>query len=412
MSVAPGRALVPLRIAPRRFWLWGLVFALTSAAVISSTPWARYVDFPQFWAAGRTVGTPDLLDPARHAAWEMAHGVPVDTFPYPPGAAWLFAPFATSTMGPGFWLEAAAMTVALVVAGLLGARAFGLDWRVALMAAFAWGPCMASVSLGQNATLALALVLLATEGLRRDNDWLAGLAAGLLLYKPTVALAAVPAIVWYFIRVAAPAGDWGWPGTLWAALGDWYRTSTAFNASKATSIPGLLVGHGVPEAIGYGLALVVLALSIPRLLRAPLVEAAAGATLVGLVVSPHSLMYEGALALPILLWAISDRGIAEPARTRLILAAYVAGLAWMPTMALGLSSVAVVALAATAIWIWGGWRADAAPVSGAAVSSPHRGGQRRHRRRHAGLSEHEPNSGHLGPAESLLAHPARGPTRG
>jgi hypothetical protein len=379
MSVTQTRPLVPLRIAPRRFWLWGLVFALASAAVIASTPWAHYVDFPQFWAAGRTVGTPDLLDPARHMAWEAAHGVPVDTFPYPPGAAWLFAPFATESMGPGFWLEAAAMTVALVAAGLLGGPAFGLDWRVAMLAAFAWGPSMAAVSLGQNATLALALVLLAAEGLRRDNDWLAGLGAGLLLYKPTVALpilglfllrrrwrallvAAVPAIGWYFLSVAATAGDWGWPGTLWAALGDWYRQSTAFNAAKATSIPGLLEGHGAPQAIGYALALAVLAAAIPRLLRGPLVEAAAGATLVGLVVSPHSLMYEGALVLPILLWAMSDRGLAEPARTRLVLAAYIAALVWMPTMALGLSSVAVVALGATAVWISGAWRADGAPL--------------------------------------------------
>jgi hypothetical protein len=364
---------VPLRVSSRRFWLWGLVFGLASTAVIANSPNILYVDFPQFWAAGRTAGTPDLLDPALHHAWQAANGVPQDFWPYTPGAAWLWWPFGLFSMGDGFWLHALAMTVLVFVGGALGARVYGLDVRVGLIFAFAWGPSMASVAFGQNGPLALVFALLAIEGLRRDDDRLAGLGAGLLLYKPTLALpllglmllrrrwrglgvAAGVACGWYLLSVAA-AGNWAWPVQLAEGLGEWFRATTAFNPAKSTSIPGVLIGYGVPWAVAWGVAAAVVLAALPRLLRAPLVEAAAGACLVGLLVSPHSLNYEATVMLPIVLWSLGGRGagIAEPWRTRLVLACCAAGLLHLVSTALGLSSVGVAAVAATAIWI-SGWQ--------------------------------------------------------
>jgi hypothetical protein len=378
---------VPLRVNSRRFWLWGLVAGLGSTAVIANSPNILYVDFPQFWAAGRTAGTPDLLDPARHHAWQVAHGVPPDFFPYTPGAAWLWWPFGHFSLGDGFWLHALAMTALVFAGGWLGARVYGLDVRVGLICAFAWAPSMASVAFGQNGPLGLVFALLAIEGLRRDDERLTGLGVGLLLYKPTLALpllgllllrrrwlglvvAAGVSCGWYLMSVAAAAGDWTWPVAMVNGLGEWFRACMAYNPAKSTSIPGVLIGYGVPWPVAWAVAAAVVLAALPRLLRASLVEAAAGACLVGLVVSPHSLNYEATLMLPIVLWSLGGRGagIAEPWRTRLVVVCCVAGLLHLFSTYLGLSSVGVAAVAVAAIWISGCQREEttAEPADGAA----------------------------------------------
>jgi hypothetical protein len=280
-------------------------------------------------------------------------------------------------MAAGFWLHAAAMTALVGLAGFLAGRTFGLQGRVGLIAAYAWGPCMVSVAFGQNAPLALLLVVLALEGLRRDSDALVGLGVGLLLYKPTVAIpllvllllrrrwralgvAALVAAGWYIASVAATAGDWMWPIHLLTALGVYYGPNTSFNAIRATSIPGVLVGNGAPPIVAWGLAAAVAVAAVPRLLRSPIVEAAAGACLVGLVVSPHSLNYEAALALPAILWTMggTGTGIREPARTWLIVVYCAAGLMILIGLWAGLSSVGIAVLAMTFIWISGWQRLD------------------------------------------------------
>jgi len=375
------RALdLPLRVRGRRFLLWGIVVACYNAIVIASSPSVAFVDFPQFWAAGNTVGTLDMLDRARHGNWEVLHGITPDLFPYTPGAAWLFTPFSAFSIPVAFWLHAAAMTLLVGVAGVLGAHIFGLRKRVGLVVAFAWSPCLAAVAFGQNAPLALVFILIAIEGLRRDSDLLAGIGVGLLLYKPTLGIpllgllllrrrwsalsvAAVAAVAWYLASVAATAGDWFWPLHLLIELGDYYGPNTAFNAAKATSIPGILVGRGGPPVLAWGLCLLIIVVAIPRLLRAPIVEAAAAVCLVGLAASPHSLNYEAAVALPAILWLMggTGTGIREPVRTWLIAILAVAGLLLLVSLWAGLSSVGLAVVALTIIWVSGWQRYEAEP---------------------------------------------------
>jgi hypothetical protein len=372
--VALPEGAIPLLISRRRVWLGGLALACFGLVLIPGGPLCNYVDFPQFWAAGRTVGTPELFDPARRMAWQAAHGLGGGQWVYPPGSAWLFWPFGLGPMVLGFSLHAAVMVGLVAVAGVLGARIYGLDRRVGLLAAFAWTPCLASAIVGQNAALGLAFSLLAIEGLRRDDNALAGLGAGLLLYKPTLALpllgllllrrrwaallvAAACAGGWYLAGVGATAGDWRWPAQWVASLRDYYELDTDFNVVRAISIPGLLQGLGVPSAVAWAVALGLLGLAVPRLLRAPIVEAGAGACLVGLAVSPHALNYEGALILPALLWALggSGTGISEPARTRLIVAAYIIQPEFLISDSVGLSILAPIVLVGSVIWILGLW---------------------------------------------------------
>ena len=308
----PKAAAIPLRIAGRRFWLGAGVLGLIGiVAVAGSPPW-NFIDFPHFWATGRTVGTPDLFDPVLRERWGNAHGMYLSPWVYPPGAAWLFVPFGIWPIEIAFWLHAATMALLVAASGLLGARIYGLDRRIGLAIAFAWTPSISSAIYGQNAPLALFLSLVAIEGLRRDDDRLAGLGAGLLLYKPTLALpllgllvlrlrwrallvVAGCAVAWYLASVAAAAGDWAWPRTWLSSLSGWYVHDTAHNVVRTVSMPGLLQGLGAPSIVAWALAVAMVGLAVPRLVRAPAVEAGAGAVLVGLAVSPHALNWEGAL---------------------------------------------------------------------------------------------------------------------
>ena len=369
----PGGA-VPLRVGRRTFWLGATALGILGAVELVLAPLKIYLDFPQFWAAGGTVGTVDLFDPSLHAAWGQARGIGLASWVYPPGFAWLYAPFGALPLAVGYWLHAAVMVGLVAAAGVLGARIYGLDRRVGLAAAFAWTPCLASAIFGQNAMLGLVLALVAIEGLRRDSDRLAGLGVGLLLYKPTLALPLIGLLLlrrrwgallvtlacaggWYVSGVAAAAGDWQWPVRWVTIVGDYYAGDTAFNVIRTISVPGLLEGHGAPAVVGGAIGLVMVALAIPRLIRAPLAEAGAGSVLVGLAVSPHALNYEGAMVLPILMWTMGDvaRGIAEPARTRLIVAAYLIAPVYLIAEGIGLSSLVFVTFIGAAAWI-SGWQ--------------------------------------------------------
>jgi hypothetical protein len=366
--------VIPLSVSGRSFWLAGTILALVGVVVVFVSPWNGFGDFGQFWSAGRTVGTLDLLDPVRHGVWQKANGVTVGFFAYPPGAAWLFVPFGMTSLAVGYWLHALAMTLLAAAGGILGAQVYGLDRRVGLIMVFAWAPVLVSVAFGQNMALALLLALATIEGLRRDDDRLAGLAVGLLLYKPTLALpllglmlirgrwravsvAAAVGLGWYLLSVAAAGDDWGWPAGWLAGFEGYWVVDVPFNAAREISIPSLLTGHSVINPVAWLAAVVMAGLAIPRLRRAPIVEAGAGACLVGLAVSPHSLDYEAVMLLPILMWSLgrTATGISEPARTRLIVGAYLAAQLLLLTTASVLSSAAVVTFAAVAIWI-AGWQ--------------------------------------------------------
>jgi hypothetical protein len=131
------RRPLPLRIAGRRFWLWSVGLAVASAILIVGAPFNRFVDFPQFWFAGKIVGSPDLLDPARQTVWELARGFTPWQFLYPPGTAWLYSPLGFLPMAAAFWVHAVVIALAGAAAGFIGARTYGLDSAVGIIAALA-----------------------------------------------------------------------------------------------------------------------------------------------------------------------------------------------------------------------------------------------------------------------------------
>ena len=372
-----------LRLGAGRVWLWALgLFAMGVVPVIGA-PFNHWHDWGALWAAGATAGGPDLVDAGRHVAWQAAHGVSQAFFAYPPAAAWLLWPFAQLPVAVAFWVQAVSMVACLAVAGFVAARVYGLTPGLAVLAALAWAPSTASIVTGQNAPFALLAAMVAIWGLATGRWWVAGLAVGVLWYKPTLALGFVALFLvrgrWrelavavaaggvaFLLSVAAAGGDWGWLGTWLEGARVWLPEDAAKNADKAISLPGLLGRLPLPWFVPVlgGAALAVAA--VPGLRRAGIVEAASAACLVGLAAGPRAWGYEGALAFPFVCWVLAG-GVGEPWRTRAVVAAYLGSLLWMFSFATQLSSVAVIVLAATGWWIWRWWPLRSAPVASSAT---------------------------------------------
>ncbi|HEX7592446.1 MAG TPA: glycosyltransferase family 87 protein, partial [Candidatus Limnocylindrales bacterium] len=333
-TATPAGVRDALRLGAGRVRLWAVGLMAVGLLPVISAPLNGWNDWGAFWSAGGTVGGPDLVEASRHIAWQAAHGVPQAFFSYPPAAAWLFWPLAQISLSWSFWVQAALMVACIAAAGLIAARVYGLTPELAILAAFAWAPTTASVVLGQNVPFALLLAMVAIWALATDRPWLAGLAVGLLWYKPTLALGFVALFairgrwrelgvalaaggVAFLLSVAAAGGDWNWLATWLDGARAWLPADAAANADKAISLPGLLGRLPVPWVVPVlgGAALAVAAL--PGLRRAGIVEAGSAACLLGLAAGPRAWGYEAALAFPFMCWVIAG-GVEEPWRTRLV----------------------------------------------------------------------------------------------
>lgn len=364
----------PLRIPGPRLRLWAIGLALIGLTPIVGAFAFRLHDWPAFWSAGATAGTLDLVDAARHLAWQRERGLPEAFFAYPAGSAWLWAPFSALSLAASFVVHGAFMLGAIVAAGWVSAQTFGLSRRTAILALLAFAPVTASIVIGQNGPLGLLLAMVAIVGLVSGRAVPAGLAIGLLLYKPTYALPLIGLLVlrrrwtelvivvavgalWFLAGVAAADGDWAWPVAWWNGVGAYLESDFAGNADKAVSIPGLLTRLDLPSLVPTLVGGMIVLAALPRLIRAPMLEAAVAASLIGVVVSAHAWGYDAAMAAPFVLWLIAGNGaLREPLRTRFLVAAYVISLSWLISRQTVVSGVALVVIALVVVWFVGAWR--------------------------------------------------------
>ena len=381
-----------LRLSPRTVRVLAVVLTVLGCTGIALGPTYHWQDWGVIWSGGVNAGSRDLVDITRHADWQSAHGLPPSFFKYPPAAAYLIWPLAQLPVDVSYWLQAVLMLGCIVAAGRLAASIYGLSPWVGILAALAWAPNTASVGTGQNAVFALLLAMIAIWALKEERPWLAGAAVGLMLYKPTLALALVglflirgrwrefsvtvaAAALVFLLSVAAAGGDWNWLA-LWI---DGARTAlpadAVFNVDKHVTLPGLLGRFGAPFVVTVAAGVAIVAGALPGLRRAGIVEAASAACLLGLAAGPRAWGYEAALAFPFVCWVLAG-GVAEPWRTRLVVVAYVLGPCWMVSPVIGFDTIAIVVLGGSAIWIWR-WRpawmarrgADAAAGAAAAAAA-------------------------------------------
>ena len=353
----------PLRIGGERVRLYGVglfVIGLAQLRVVGSE--GHFWDWPDFQIAGLTVGTRALLDPVTRAAWGTAHNVSTTAFAYMPGYAWLLYAPARLPLAWGFVLNAIAMLAACLGAARVAARVYSVERRFALLAILAWAPTTAAILTGQNSPIGLLLWLAATMALVGGRDAAAGVFAGLLLYKPTYAIplgllllfrrnwtaigvAVLCGIGWYAASAFAAGNDWLWPGMYLRSLGAYVGSDFAYNAPKAVSLPGSLMRVGVSSGIAFAIGMALLIAAAWSARKRPIIEAMSAMAIVGVATSPHAWPYDAVLALPAIFWLIA--AVAEPVRTRWVVAIYAVAPTWLLAHLLGVDLLAgpVLALA-------------------------------------------------------------------
>ncbi len=344
-------------------------------AVIASLPcifnrrWfidVAYVgDLGYFWSAGATVGTTALANVNEHYAWQTAHHLSALPFVYLPGFAWIYVPLAHLPLISALVAEELAMVLLFALAAWIASRVYGFPLWFAIVCVFAWGPVLSAIEVGQNTGLGLVLSLLAILALAKERQLFAGLAIGLLLFKPTealplilllclrrswraLAIVIVCSIGWYVLSILATHGDWQWPATYARTAHAYYITGVPSGYWKAFTLPTLLLAIGVPSIVAFGSGLALIAISILPLVRSPITEAGSMAILVGVASSPYAWPYEATLLLPAVFFAMTR--ITEPWRTRAVVATYLVASIGMVTPH-GAHSLAIICIGGALWWL-------------------------------------------------------------
>ena len=308
--------MTDLRIGRDRVRLYGIGLALIGLTQLRfAANVGHYWDWVDFYNAGSMAGTRALVDPAGHAAWGAAHGLPVTAFAYMPAFAWLLAPFAHLSIPVGFALNAVLMSLAAVAAAWVYSENAGrrghrtaktpngedtgrreqltaripdgdgrVDFRTALYMTMGWAPVVAAIVTGQNSPLGLLLSLVAIDGLSRGDELRAGIGVAALCYKPTYALpfgvlllvfrkwkaigvVAACGVVWYASSALAAGGDWAWPRPYLQSLSEYVGPDFAYNRFKSVSLPGVLMLAGMSSGAALAIGLAALVASLVALRR-------------------------------------------------------------------------------------------------------------------------------------------------
>jgi hypothetical protein len=346
---------------------------LVGALVGSMTEGQLGGDFPAFFAAGDIVseaGYDDLYDPAvQQAAQEglIENQGGYLFFAYPPFVASGYSLIAPLGYRVAYVAQMALMAAAAVamVWLLRPTSEFVQRYTVAVLAGVVlFQPILASLIGGQNTLLTMLLFVAAARAEWSGHDLLAGIAVGLLAYKPQYGL---PLFLLTLVggrwRVVAGAGA-TWVGLYLAGaaalgfgwLGPWWEQATAFrdinagvNGHLFVSLPGYIehltgVGGGAGQVLGLtigGAGMLGLAWCWRAAPGDPLMRYALAASSL-ILIAPQSLFYEaGVVAVTILLLAARGR-----VDRQLMTGAFAAGWVYAATAPLINTSLLVIVLIA------------------------------------------------------------------
>lgn len=364
--------------------------ALSFVLVIAGAEGARSLagrvggDFPAFYGAGSVVAEGDLdrlYDPRRQAEAqaELLDGGGVLYFAYPPPVAAAYSLLARLSYVPAYVLHtllmAAAMAAAyLFVRPLLPTRR--PDAVTVAAVTFTFVPAFMAVTLGQNSAILILLVAASWRLARDGRDELAGLALGLLLYKPQYAVpliglhlvrgrwrlvcaSALVAVVWWLGGVAMLG--WSWAADWIQQVGDFTALDAEVNGANAVSWLGIAehlfgVGTAGALALGGGLAVATGAALVllwwgrtDDQLALPMAAASVGI----LLTSPHAMFYDAGLLV------LTVAGLATFGRVdlpRLVAIGWVLGALHPLKVVLGVTPVTLLVLGAFAVVVQTWWR--------------------------------------------------------
>lgn len=384
----------------------GCAFAVVVVTARGSTgPTGRLGgDYPAFYTAGELV-----LDGRFDELYELDAQAAVQAdlqggeqgflaFAYPPHVALLYTPLAALPYRAAYAVHTLAMVAACVGAlWLLRPRIALLDreFPVVVAGALTSLPLFVALGLGQNTALTLLLGALVWRGLTDRRPVLAGIAAGLMWYRPQYGIPLTglllvgrqtAAVVWaggvvavsWLIGVAW--GGWGWVGTWLDAVSRFVELDGSANAHNAVTPYGAVEALTAPAstaalatwAVAGGAAAAVLVLVWHHRVgtgKGADVDLAMAIALAGLlVVSNHSLYYDLGLLVPGVC-LVADRGLAGPHLMggRLLAGAWLLALTHLTAPALGVDPLALAPLALVALLASTALRRSASIATGATL---------------------------------------------
>lgn len=317
----------------------GVTLAFLSADGLSIAGGSLGGDYPAFYAAGKIIAEGQgaaLYDVALQE--RMQQGLHADgdrgflIFAYPAYVALFYAPLSYLPFLVSFALymavlaAAAVATVRLVRPMLPECRGQGPVLLLLLAACY---PLLASILGGQNTALSLLLLAAIWRALHDERDVLAGLAVGLLLFKPQfglpvlllllvgrrfrVLLGVVPvAAACYLLGLWAAGADWP---LQWLQAATQFRSVThPLDRETAVSIMALLNAYsdGVQTMTSVGLlpsAALGLALAVAWARRVlPMDGLLVLSACAVVVLAPHAIFYDAGLAALALLFLFDRAG--------------------------------------------------------------------------------------------------------
>ncbi len=352
---------MPLRISADRVLLYGIaLFLFGTLPALLGHPG----DWQRFWAGGATVGTSALFNEGEHLAFQATRGIGTGIWTYPPAFAWAFLPAAHLTIAAGYAINFVFMLILVAFSGAILAGIFGFQRRFGVIAALAWQPAIYSGDVGQIGAIWLFLIALAMAGAAQESSLIVGLAVGFMLLKPTIALpfvalllvrkqwracaiVAICAGAWYLASVAATAGEWAWMPHYVAVIRTLHDVDMGAVYNGIT-LPMILIRLGTAQAFAIAIGAIAFICFLPALSRASVLLAMSCTSILSLALSAHAWMYDATLMLPALFYAMAK--LAEPWRTRLIVAAYLLAALWMPIdAAIRFNPLAIITLGGAAL---------------------------------------------------------------
>lgn len=357
-------------------------------------------DYPSFYAAGDLVLDEPGLDPERFYEPDnqfdaQAPVLPPDSdgnlyFAYPAFFVAPFVPLAALDFPLSYLVNVAVMVAAAIGALHLlrpNSPTIRNHWIETVAVSLTFFPLFRGISGGQNTALSLLAFALVWRTLHDGRQVGTGVAAGLLLFKPPLALpligglllarrfravaaSIVTAVALYGLGAVLTGPTWPWA---WIdALRFLDRVDTPFNVQNFVSLPGAAeavfgIDSTAATVVGFGLAAVVVVLVSALWWRGPVdagglvAVTAAGA----LLISPHALYYDAGLLVLVGI-VVMDR---LPSRRRWVPVLWAAGFSHLLADPLGVSPLVLLVIVGLGLAFRAGHRTTPAHPSEAAAGS-------------------------------------------